>query len=476
MHRVFLTFLLLAAGVSLATAQEMGPYLGLGFKVGEVTDRSAILWTRLTAAPAPRRAELGPTPPQRVADDQIDTLPGALPGAAGQVFAELATEPGFAAPRRLSAAQVTAATDFTQQWTIDGLAPATQYFVRLTAQDASGRPTARFEGSFTTAPAADQWQDVRFAVTTCQSHQHRDEVDGFRIYPAMQKAGIRFYVAAGDDVYYDSDPPLATTVAMARFHWTRMYGLPLLVEFHRRVPGYWEKDDHDSYRNDGWPPQGPRANQSDELTGELNFAKGLKIFREQNPLGDKTYRTFRWGRGLQIWLTEGRDFRSPNNLPDGPDKTIWGREQREWLMSTILASDAAFKVLISPTPIVGPDRGNKADNHANLAFRHEGNAFRQWTREHKLTNLFVCNGDRHWQYHSVDPATGLNEFGCGPASDIHASGSPGLDPEYHRFHRVKGGFLTVGVSRPGERPTITFRHHDVNGAVVYEKSFEGAAP
>jgi hypothetical protein len=33
---------------------------------------------------------------------------------------------------------------------------------------------------------------------------------------------------------------------------------------------------------------------------------------------------------------------------------------------------------------------------------------------------------------------------------------------------VKGGFLTVGVARPADVPTITFRHHDVDGQVVYE--------
>lgn len=186
-------------------------------------------------------------------------------------------------------------------------------------------------------------------------------------------------------------------------------------------------------------------------------------------MGEKTYRTFRWGKGLQIWLTEGRDFRSPNNMPDGPEKTIWGREQLEWLKSSLLASDAEFKVLISPTPVVGPDRGNKADNHSNATFGQEGNAFRKWVQDNKLTgNFFTCCGDRHWQYHSVDPATGLNEFACGAASDKHAGGSPGLDPEFHKFHCVKGGFLTISVSRPAEVPTIAFRHHDVEGAVVYE--------
>ena len=84
------------------------------------------------------------------------------------------------------------------------------------------------------------------------------------------------------------------------------------------------------------------------------------------------YRTVRWGKDLEVWLVEGRDFRSPNNMPDGPDKSIWGGEQKEWLKKTLLASDATFKILVSPTPIVGPDRGNKADNHANSRVRSRG--------------------------------------------------------------------------------------------------------
>jgi alkaline phosphatase D len=447
----------------------------MGFKVGEVSERSAIVWTRLTAVTKPNSAVLGQEPAQEVADAGIAGLPGAVPGMAGDASLAISSQANFSDAKEYAGARVTGASDFTHKWTVENLQPATKYFVRVTARGTGGRATAQKDGSFTTAPPGDQWQEIRFAVMTCQSHRHRDEGDGFRIYPSMQKAGIRFYIAAGDDVYYDSDPPLASTVAMARFHWNRMYGLPMLVEFHRHVPGYFEKDDHDSYRNDGWPPPGTIIDSTDVLEGQLNFAKGVKVFREQNPLAEKTYRTFRWGKGLQIWLTEGRDYRSPNNMADGPEKTIWGREQREWLKSGILASDADFKVIISPTPIVGPDRVNKNDNHSNRGFAYEGNEFRKWTQDNKLSNLFICNGDRHWQYHSVDPATGLNEFSCGPASDIHASGSPGLDPTYHKFHRVLGGFLTVGVSREGGRPAITFRHHDVNGAVVYEKAF-GATP
>lgn len=454
-----------------AAAQD-GPYLANGIKIGEVTPTSAVVWARLTAAKERVAAPLGsPAPARSVADAEIAKLPGALPGIAGGISLLISTQADFPSPLELKDARVSQAADFTHQWRVEKLLPATRYFVRVTT--GADKSIAQIDGSFTTAPKESAWQDVKFAVMSCQSHKDRDDTAGFKIYPSMQKQNLNFYVATGDNVYYDSDPPLATTVEMARFHWHRMYGLPWLVDFHRTIPGYWEKDDHDSFRDDDWPPQGRNADRSTELTGELTFFKGLKIFREQNPMSDKTYRTFRWGQGLQIWLTEGRDFRSPNNMPDGPEKTIWGKEQMEWVKSSILASNATFKVLISPTPIVGPDRDNKKDNFSNKAFGHEGTAFRAWTKEQGLTNLFTSCGDRHWQYHSVDPASGLNEFSSGAASDQHAGGSPGLDPEFHKFHRVKGGFLSVTVARPAGQPTITFHHHDVDGAVVYEKSFVG---
>jgi len=446
-----------------------GPYLATGIKVGEVTSDSAIVWARLTAIAKPKQPALGVVQSAKATDSEIAGLAGAVPGMAGDISLEFSAEPDFTTAPYPKKARVDSATDFTHQWKLNGLKPNTSYGVRVRAHAADGETTALLEGRFRTAPRPDAWQDILFAVMSCQSHKDRDELDGFRIYPAMQKGGVAFYVATGDNVYYDSDPPLADTVPLARFHWNRMHGLPLLVDFHRQVPGYWEKDDHDTVKNDSWPPQGKNVDRSDALEGRLTFFKGLKVFREQVPIGEKTYRTFRWGKGLQIWLTEGRDFRSPNNLPDGPEKTIWGREQLEWLKSSLLASDADFKVLISPTPVVGPDRGNKADNHSNATFGQEGNAFRRWVQENKLTgNFFTCCGDRHWQYHSVDPATKLNEFACGAASDKHAGGSPGLDPEFHKFHRVKGGFLTISVTRPGDVPTIAFRHHDVEGQVVYE--------
>ena len=98
-------------------------------------------------------------------------------------------------------------------------------------------------------------------------------------------------------------------------------------------------------------------------------------------------------------------------MPEGIDKTIWGKEQIAWFMNTIENSDATFKILISPTPIVGPDRTKgKLDNHSNTSFKTEGKWLRKYLADH---NVFVVNGDRHWQYVSVDSETGLREFSQG---------------------------------------------------------------
>ena len=188
------------------------------------------------------------------------------------------------------------------------------------------------------------------------------------------------------------------------------------------------------------------------------------------PSADTTYKTIRWGKDLQIWITEGRSYRSKNNDPDGPEKTIFGKTQKEWLFKTLKESDATFKVIINANPILGPDRKNKKDNYSNSNFKFEGDEIRNYLNQ--FDNVFLCNGDRHWQYVTHPEGTNLWEFSCGAGADIHAGGwsQDDVRPE-HRFLRVKGGFLRGVVFRENGTTIITFQHIDVNGNVVHEESF-----
>jgi alkaline phosphatase D len=463
---LLLAGLLPAGGAAVASAANMA----MGFKVGEVTQDSAIVWTRVTRDaernkdgyrdPAKREPQVDEYVPSPI---KVEDREGEVVGAAGQVRVSYGADKDLAGAKTTDWATVKAENDFVHQFQLAGLKPATRYYLKIEARDGPDAPVSATQaGSFGTPAAKDQWQDVRFGVITGQAYWDLDDPTGYHMYPAMQKLEIDFLVPTGDTVYMDSESPRARTVELARYHWHRMYSLPRHVEFHRSIPGYWEVDDHDIWVNDCWPTR--KAPWMNPLT----FEQGAKIFREQAPMGDLTYRTVRWGKGLQVWMVEGRLYRSPNNMEDGPEKTIWGKEQMAWLKRTILESDADFRVLISPTPIVGPDRGNKADNHANAAFTFEGDHFRNWTKEQGLVNFYTCCGDRHWQYMSIDPKSGLREFSCGPASDMHAGGSPGRDEAMQPFHRESGGFLSVEITREGGKPAIYFRHRDVHGAVTNE--------
>ena len=465
----FLATLLLAAGaVAAQTAAEPADavFLASGARVGEVNAASAVVWTRTTAEPQRRAGEeISGRPVVTLAPGvDVSTLEGAVPGTPGEVRVVVRQRLDGREARVVDWLPTAAARDFTRQIPLDGLAADTPYMVTVEARPAApgAEATAVETATFRTAPAPDQRRPIRFTAMTCQFYGRRDRPDGFRIYPSMAARTPDFYLSIGDNVYLDSESPRATSVELARYHWQRMFTLPAIASFLRSVPGYWLKDDHDLLLNDAWPEIEPG------IAAPLTFEEGLAVFAEQNPAPERPYRTVRWGKGVQIWLVEGRDFRSPNDMPDGPGKTIWGAEQWRWLRESLLASDADWKVLVSPTPIVGPDRSNKADNHANAAFGHEGNAVREWFRANMDDRFLVIVGDRHWQYHSVHPETGLHEFSVGPASDAHAGGTPGEDPEYHRFHRVGGGFLGVDVDWVGDRPRIVLRHRDVSGRVVYE--------
>ncbi len=447
-----------------AVAQESRQATGV--KVGEVTPNTAIVWMRLTKN-ATRNNEgvvrRGRPAKPLPADISVDSLEGACPGMAGQVRLRYGTAQDLSDSRETPWTDVTAKTDFTHQFELKDLKPNTTYYYSAETAGPGGAPRHKpLKGHFQTAPPKDVYGNVTFTVVTGQAYKDLDDPRGFNIYPAMGKLNPQFIVPTGDTVYYDSEDPRATEPRTARYHWDRMYGLPRHIAFHLKAAGYWEKDDHDCLSDDCWPTLHPK------FMLPMTFEKGLALFREETPMGEKTYRTFRWGKGLQIWLTEGRDFRSPNTMPDGPDKTIWGATQKKWLKDTLLASDADWKVLVSPTPIVGPDRSNKRDNHANEAFQHEGDEMRAWFQANLPDNFFICCGDRHWQYHSIDPKTQVQEFSCGPASDQHAGGAPKDEGMLRKFFRQKGGFLSVHARKEGGQSVLSFRFHDVNGKVVNE--------
>jgi len=477
MHHTILCCAFTLGGI--CAVQAEGPYQATGIKVGEVTPDAAIVWARLTRNP--ERVPFGaPMPKVRYRDPEtgalvragkedagavpdvtcpegttVETIEGAVPGAPGEV--RVRYRPADArAWQETSWQTVEPERDFTAHIRLEDLTPDTRYTLQVEARALDGSAGQTLEGGFRTAPAPDTPARVLFTVTTGQRYPHQDAPGGgFKMYDAILEMDPSFFVHTGDILYYDE---LAKSLELARWHWARTYSLPTNLRFHWQVAAYFEKDDHDTWCNDCWPTMQTRN------MGTFTFGQGQAVFLEQVPMSERTYRTFRWGKDLQIWLVEGRDFRSPNDMPDGSGKTIWGAEQKAWFQRTAAESDATFRVLISPTPLVGPDRERKADNHANAVFAHEGTELRRFIAAQK--NMVVICGDRHWQYVSVDAATGLREYSCGPASDAHAGGwqQDDVRPE-HRYLNVIGGYLAVTIDREDGTPVMRLRHCDVDGKV-----------
>jgi alkaline phosphatase D len=447
-------------------ADEERVYFTTGFKIGAVTESSVVIQTRLCSTPTPIPiTHLRNPAPFRDPIDFDEDMPtnkmdGAVAGAPGEVKIQLVA--GKADTLQTAWEPVSADRDYTIKHTFEGLAPNTKYQVILQARRGIGSPTSTIVGQFKTTPTAAQIVPVLFTSSTCQYFwDYDDSVRGFKIYDKMRALKPDFHCQTGDYVYYDKPGPMAYTVAEARHKWNAINAWPSLVDFYAETPLFIQKDDHDIGDDDTTPFSKP--------FGELTFQEGLKIWYEQTPTVEKKpYRSVRYGRDLEIWFVEGREFRNSDNV-ESPTSSIWGDTQKLWFTESVTQSDATFKILMSPTPVVGPDREKKKDNHANTTYAVESKWLKDFISTQK--NMFIVNGDRHWQYVSKDPETGILEFSQGPSSDEHAQGwSPDdLRPE-HEFLRVRGGFLAVDVGRLNSMPSITFTHYDVDGNAVRTKS------
>lgn len=447
-----------------------------GEMAGEATATGAILQSRLTAT--------------------AGLVDGDVPGARGWGRFQYSESPDLSTAKETEWIEAVAEKDFILRTVIEGLTPGRAYYYRLVfgadRADAETGPVRRFK----TLPAANQPAAVRLVVGNCMNYAFffdgpkgdgrnaRSSAKDRRLgYPSMESIAMLqpdLFIGAGDNVYYDHPAKTAAKApAEMRRKWHEQFVLPRVVDMVGSTATYWLKDDHDYRFNDA--DRGGNKAPSHEL--------GVRTFREQMPVvpsvdsSNPTYRTIRCGRWLQIWMVEGRDYRSPNKSPDGPEKTIWGAEQKRWLRQTLLASDAPFKVLISPTPMVGPDDAYKRDNHVNLqGFRHEGEELFAWLKANRVENFYIITGDRHWHYHSIHPS-GYEEFACGALNVENARlgrkpGDPlSTDPgavvkQLYTDAKPTGGYLVVEVlpAENANTASLRFSIQDERGKELYART------
>jgi len=419
-----------------------------------------------------------------------------VPGAAGVIRFEIGETPDLARSRFTPWLATTVDDDFIAKTRVTGLAPGRTYFYRahhgVDPASAQPGPIARFR----TLPGPGDDAAVRFVQLSCMHYARffglmpdaparqlpmPERLAGYPGLDAVRRAEPDFWISNGDNVYYDHpEATAARTVPAMRQKWHEQAVLPRLLALNASAAAFYLKDDHDFRFDDA------------DLTGDRlpTAADGIRLFREQVPIIDPatptapTYRTVRAGRNLQLWFLESRDHRSPNALPDGPGKSLWGADQLAWLQRTLKASDATFKIIVSPNPLIGPDDLRKRDNHTNHGgFRHEGGAFFTWLQAEGFDpqRLLILTGDRHWKYHSIHPS-GFHEWSAGAIhpENARAGRAPG-DPQstdavatirqLHRDDRPVGGFLLVEISAGGSQARARLSLLDEAGQPVHTQTY-----
>lgn len=491
-----------------------------GIMAGEPSPDSVILQSRLTSA-----------------SRWVDPALSFVVGARGEARFEIADNEAFRDSRFTPWLEARPEWDFIVKHLIRDLRPGARYYYRLHYGPSREETRTSQTATFRTLAGERAEAPYSFAVVTGMAYSKfhwtgsggEDPVTGAPAYPpysgpdkelgypglkSIVDRGVDFFVATGDNVYYDT-PRVgrAETLQQMRAKHQRQYSQQRFLDMFAAIGTYWMKDDHDYRFDDGDPynlfgaqpgllvdERQPsdyydRVNRHPWVSGSGDMPShemGVRMFREQLPVVDlddpkgETYRTLRVSKSLQIWFVEGRDYRSPNDMPDGPRKSIWGAEQKAWLQRTLIGSDAKYKMLISPTPMVGPDSASKRDNHVNpTGFRHEGDEFFRWLADNGFDPkkfAIVC-GDRHWQYHAIHPS-GFEEFSTGALVDANAV--PGIkpgargssDPEglvkHLHFNEIPtGGFLEMTFEPAPGGSKLHFRFYNDRGEPLYATELGG---
>ena len=340
----------LAAAIATAAPSPRG--FAFGVAAGEMTPTSARLWTRAPVT--------------------------------GSVLLTVARADNSEPRARTFVVRSTAADDLTVQRTVAGLHPGTVYRYRF-----SQRGLASPIGYVRTAPRADDPATVRFAITgdadAIPRPNGRPAFNRYETYGAMARARNDFDVNFGDTIYSDSGvggAPVARTVAQK---WAKYrLGLALaplrLLKASAGVYSGW--DDHE-FVND----------YSRAEHGVAIYRAGVKAFLDYTPAsfsprtGD--YRSFRWGKNLELYILDGRSFRSakvtaacngdiaptapqavrqafaplspalarpvPQACLDAiasPGRTLLGAAQLAAFTKAIRSSTATFKVVVNPEPLM----------------------------------------------------------------------------------------------------------------------------
>jgi alkaline phosphatase D len=209
--------------------------------------------------------------------------------------------------------------DNTVQARIKGLKPGKRYFFRFV-----GRRAGSAIGSFTTAPKASQSKTVEFAWSGDQDFnstpgQKTPYWNDGGVLRRMKAERNAFNIMLGDTIYSDSEVPgrLNPIALSVKQKWAK-YKVNLknrALQALRGSAGYYSQWDDHEFVNDFSPKENSFDN-SVNVKGSTLYKRGAQAFRDYAPVHwtkrTGLYRSFRWGKNLELFFLDERSFRSAN--------------------------------------------------------------------------------------------------------------------------------------------------------------------
>jgi alkaline phosphatase D len=359
-----LAVLVLAGSAAVPGADRVeaqGTAFPQGVAAGDATHQAAMIWTR-TGAPSSLRVEV-------------------------------ATDAGFADLRTLPAPAASTDADYTVKVDLTGLAPARRYHYRFVT--AAGRSPA---GTFVTAPAL----TADSPVTLIWGADTSEEWKPFRVFTGMKARNADLFLYIGDTIYSDFGAFRATTLEQYRQKYQINRADANLRDYLATVATWVIWDDHEVENNFD--------------SEHIRVAVGLRAFQEYWPIRPATapgrlYRSFRWGRTAEFFILDTRQYRSPTFRLDGPEKTMLGRAQKQWLLEGLARSEAAVKVIVSSVPL----RHHSPDSWEGYAF--ERDEILRFIQQRRIRTVLVLVADVHYAALLRHPE-GFYEAISGPLASI----------------------------------------------------------
>ncbi len=272
------------------------------------------------------------------------------------------------------------ADNFCGSVALKGLSPLTKYGYRILLNNKEQRPSVLQE--FTTFPAAERPGVVRVGFGHSligPGHQ--------TTWRSIARMKPDLFILMGDNIYSNSTEP-----AKQRRMYLEFRADPHFRALAATTPIYAVWDDHDFGKNNS-----DRTQPGKE--------RSLKTFNEMWPnppsqagQGKGIWTSFTVGDSV-FYLLDVRYYRSPNDDPDGPDKTMLGVEQRAWLLDQLAESSETFKFIVS-----GSSWNCGGVESWNHPFLHEYDIILAGIARKRIDGIILLGGDQHFHKIGVRPA------------------------------------------------------------------------